>query len=96
MGVIRAIGAHSLPVFWEDVPNVKRWIDQIPTEFMPRVYLDIGDRDRPEVLKSAIWFEQILTERGIPHEWHLFSGEHNEAYWQSHVEQYLRWYAAVW
>ena len=91
-----AIGAHSLPVFWEDVPNIKRWIDQIPTENRPRLYLDIGDHDRPEVLKSAIWFEQILTEKGIPHEWHLFSGEHNEVYWQSHVEQYLRWYAAVW
>ena len=91
-----AIGAHSLPVFWEDVQDIKRWINQIPVESFPRVYLDIGDHDRPEVLESAIWFEELLTDRGIPHEWHLFSGEHNEAYWQSHVEQYLRWYAADW
>jgi enterochelin esterase-like enzyme len=90
------IGAHSLPVFWEDVSDINRWIDQIPIESFPRIYLDIGDRDRPEVLESAIWFEELLTEKGIPHEWHLYSGEHDEVYWQSHVEQYLRWYAADW
>ncbi len=91
-----AIGAHSLPVFWEDVPDIKTWIDQIPLDEFPRVYLDIGNDDRPEVLKSALWFEQLLTDTGIPHEWHLFSGEHDETYWKSHVEQYLRWYAANW
>jgi len=32
----------------------------------------------------------------IPHEWHLFTGYHEEAYWQSHLEQYLRWYTQDW
>jgi enterochelin esterase-like enzyme len=91
-----AIGAHSLPVFLEDVSDIDRWIDQIPIESFPRLYLDIGDQDRPEVLESAIWFEELLTKKDIPHEWHLFSGEHDETYWHSHVEQYLRWYAAEW
>jgi enterochelin esterase-like enzyme len=91
-----AIGAHSLPVFWEDVPDVQGWIDQIPINSFPRLYLDIGDRDRPEVLESAAWFEKLLIEMDIPHEWHLFSGEHDEAYWKSHVEQYIRWYSAGW
>ena len=91
-----AIGTHSLPIFWEDVPSINPWIDQIPLENFPRIYMDIGDQDRPEVLKSTLWFEGLLTDKGIPHEWHLFSGEHNEAYWRSHVEQYLRWYAARW
>ena len=91
-----AIGAHSLPVFLEDVSNIDRWVDQIPIESFPRMYLDIGDHDRPEVLASAIWFEELLTDKDIPHEWHLFSGEHDETYWHSHVEQYLRWYAAKW
>jgi len=91
-----AIGAHSLPVFLEDVSSIDGWIDQIPIESFPRLYMDIGDHDRPEVLESAIWFEELLTEKDIPHEWHLFSGEHDETYWHSHVEQYLRWYAAEW
>jgi enterochelin esterase-like enzyme len=95
-GLFGSIGAHSLPVFWEDVPEIQRWIDQIPIEVFPRIYLDIGNQDRPEVMKSALWFEELLTEDGIPHEWHLFSGEHNEVYWKSHVEQYLLWYASGW
>jgi enterochelin esterase-like enzyme len=90
------VGAHSLPVFWEDVTEIESWIDQIPLVSFPRLFLDVGDHDRPEVLESAAWFEALLTEKGIPHEWHLFSGEHEETYWFAHVEQYLRWYAADW
>jgi hypothetical protein len=26
----------------------------------------------------------------------MFSGYHEEAYWQAHVEDYLRWYTAGW
>jgi enterochelin esterase-like enzyme len=101
LGLIRwdlfgTIGAHSLPVFLEDVPAIQGWIDQIPIESFPRLYLDIGDHDSQVVSESAIWFEELLTEKGIPHEWHLFPGEHDETYWHSHVEQYLRWYAAEW
>ena len=91
-----AIGAHSLPIFWEDVPDLEGWVDQIPVQSFPRLYMDIGDLDRPEVLESSIWFEELLTDKGIPHEWHLFAGEHEESYWQAHIAQYLRWYAARW
>jgi enterochelin esterase-like enzyme len=91
--VFGAIGAHSLPVFWSDVPSIKNWLSAIPPESTPRIYLDIGDQDRPEILKSATWFEELLTRQGISHEWHLFTGYHDEAYWSAHVEQYLRWYA---
>lgn len=91
-----AIGAHSLAVFLEDESEIEGWINQIPSEYIPRIYLDIGDRDRIDIMESAVWFETLLTDIGIPHEWHLFPGEHIEVYWQSHVEQYLRWYAAEW
>lgn len=91
-----AIGAHSLPVFWTDTRHIRGWLDVIPGESMPRIYLDIGEKDRPSILESAIWFEKLLTEKDIPHEWHLFSGYHEEAYWEAHVEGYLRWYAEGW
>lgn len=90
------IGANSLPVFWTDTAHVAGWLDAIPRESLPRIYLDIGEKDRPSILQSALWFENLLTEKNIPHEWHLFSGYHEEAYWASHVEQYLRWYARDW
>jgi S-formylglutathione hydrolase FrmB len=63
---------------------------------MPRIYVDIGDRDRPEIMRVTFWFEEVLNEYDIPHEWHLFKGYHAEQYWQSHLEQYLRWYTQDW
>jgi enterochelin esterase-like enzyme len=91
-----AIGAHSPPVFWEDIHSIALWLEVIPAEALPRIYMDIGEDDRPEVMDSAVWFEGVLTSKGLPHEWHLFQGEHDEDYWKAHVEQYLRWYAGGW
>lgn len=91
-----AVGGHSPPVFVEDASHVRAWLDDIPTEQMPRFWLDIGDRDQLAILDSAIWFESLLDDHDIPHEWSLFSGDHSEKYWTAHVEMYLRWYAADW
>ncbi len=91
-----AVGGHSPPVFQEDAPQVRGWLDTIPAEDLPRIWLDIGERDQRAILDSAMWFEELLTQRNIAHEWYLFSGDHSEAYWSSHVEQYLRWYAQDW
>jgi enterochelin esterase-like enzyme len=91
-----ALGAHSLPVFWADTSHVRQWLKDIPSDELPRIYLDIGEKDRPAIMSSARWFEDLLTELDIPHEWHLFTGYHEEAYWHSHVEQYLRWYTRDW
>lgn len=91
-----AIGTHSLPIFWTDTYYIKTWLSAIPPESLPRIYLDIGNNDRPEILTSAVWFENLLTNRNIPHEWHLFTGYHEEKYWQSHMEQYILWYSEGW
>ena len=91
-----AIGLHSLPVFWTDLADIRTWLDSIPNESLPRIYLDLGDKDRPQISKSAIWFEELLTDRRIPHEWHLYPGYHEEAYWEDHMEEYLRWYTKNW
>jgi enterochelin esterase-like enzyme len=89
-----AIGAHSLPIFWTDSDQIGGWLDAIPAGSMPRIYLDIGRSDAE--LSSAMSFEDLLNARNIPHEWHLQPGYHTEEYWQAHVEEYLRWYAAGW
>jgi len=91
-----AIGAHSLPVFQSDAPQIARWLDATPRASLPRIYIDIGEHDRPSILASTRWFENLLNEKNIPHEWHLFTGYHEEAYWQAHLEQYLRWYTQEW
>jgi enterochelin esterase-like enzyme len=94
--IFGAVGGHSPPVFQEDASKVRGWLDGIGAELMPRFWLDIGERDQRAILDSAIWFEGLLNERDIPHEWHLFPGDHSEDYWSSHMELYLRWYVAEW
>lgn len=94
--IFGAMGAHSAAVFHTDAQYMRTFLDAIPPDSLPRIYIDIGERDRPEILRAAIWYEGLLDEKDIPHDWHLFSGYHNEDYWTSHMEQYLRWYARNW
>ncbi len=89
-----AIGAHSPAPFRADWPHYDDWLTSIPPEKMPRLWLDIGESD--QLRPSAQKLEALLENLDIPHEWHLFQGEHNEAYWRAHIELYLRWYAMGW
>jgi enterochelin esterase-like enzyme len=88
------IGTHSLPVFVNDNLFIPKWLDSIPTGAYPQVYIDIGNQD-PE-LNLARTVESALTVRLIPHEWHMFIGAHEEAYWSRHLQNYLLWYACEW
>ncbi len=92
--VFGAVGGHSLPIFWSDSPHLNEWVNAIPPEAMPRIYIDIGSGDG--LLSSAVGFETLLNARSIPHEWHLNTGQHEEAYWSAHMEEYLLWYALGW
>ncbi|MDO9546820.1 MAG: alpha/beta hydrolase-fold protein [Pelolinea sp.] len=89
-----SVGAHSLPTFRGDIGQLPEWLEAIPFGEEPRIYLDTGRFD-PEV-KNSYRFEQVLNEKGIPHDWHMNNGRHNEAYWQQHMLEYIRWYVAGW
>jgi enterochelin esterase-like enzyme len=91
-----AVGGHSPPVFQEDAPRMRTLLDELPVGLRPRVWLDIGKSDQRSILESATWLEGLLDERDIPHQWMLNPGDHSEAYWSSHVELYLGWYAQEW
>jgi enterochelin esterase-like enzyme len=88
------VGAHSLAYFWGDNVMLRQWTRIIPADQFPSMYLDIGDADR--YLASATEFEGLLTAYQVPHTWLVNQGEHVEAYWQAHVEEYLRWYSRNW
>ena len=89
-----AVGGHSPAIFDSEGPRLRRMLDAVPPDQMPRWFLDVGEDDR--LVASALSFAQTLAERGIAHDWRLYTGAHNEAYWSSHVEEYLRWYAQGW
>ena len=87
------VGVHSIPFFGE--PNALwLWIGVTSKEELPLLYLDTGDRDR--YLNDALKFRALLERYEIPHEWHLNKGEHDPAYWQQNLEDYLLWYAQSW
>ena len=84
------VGLHSPAIFHNDAAKANAWLDTIPQAAWPQIYLDVSDQDAETDL--ALEFGNLLTEIGIPHEWHLFTGLHNEDYWRAHVGDYLRWY----
>jgi len=92
--LFETIGLHSPAIFREDGRQLENWLEAIPPESWPRLWLDVGDHDQE--LGYDRQFDDLLTRHDIPHEWHLYAGEHDEVYWQTHVEEYLRWYAAGW
>ena len=89
-----ALGLHSPVVFNDDGGFIESWVSRIPVSSMPRLWLDIGDRDKE--LGSARLLDRILSDNDFPHEFYVYLGDHTEAYWSLHVEEYLRWYGAGW
>jgi enterochelin esterase-like enzyme len=90
------IGAHSPAILNSDPLKMGAALDDIPSDSYPDFFIDAGNRDRPEILKSSAWLGEMLNGRGIPHEWHLFSGFHDEDYWSNNLENYLQWYTGQW
>lgn len=91
-----AFGGHSAPVFLEDAAAILSWLDAIPPDLAPRIYLDIASSEMSNIRRSATWFSEKLEERGIDYQFHEFYGGHNEDLWSAHIEEYLRFYTSDW
>ena len=84
------IGLHSPVIFNDDAAVLERLVAAVPSKGWPRLWLDAGDHDGD--LGKIRAFEELLTHYEAPHEWHLYTGDHSNSYWQKHVVQYLEWY----
>ncbi len=58
-----------------------------------RIWIDVGDSDPWELGTADL--HQRLLEEGVPHEFTVMSGAHDDAYWTAHVRDYLRFYEAA-
>jgi enterochelin esterase-like enzyme len=57
-----------------------------------RIWMDRGKDDYAQV--NIDLAHERLTQNGLGHEWQLYPvGEHENAYWQAHLEDYLQFYA---
>lgn len=55
-----------------------------------RLWIDVGAEDH--WLERAQELHDILSDRGIDHEWHVLPGSHLGEYWMTHLTDYLRFY----
>jgi len=90
-GSFSAVGAHSPAIgsfngIYPDVPA-------LAAEKL-RIYLDVGDHDGLRWPTADL--DAALTKAGVSHEFHIYPGRHIETYWNSHLEDYLRFYTAAW
>jgi len=87
-----AVGGHSPVPFWDETMRLRQRAAALSPAEWPHIYLDMGRKDR--YLRYASEFVEALEALGLPYEWHLNDGEHDPAYWQAHLQEYLLWYAA--
>lgn len=56
------------------------------------VYLDAGDQDEGHFYEGCKILQNILEEKGVTSQNHLFQGHHDATYISSHLEKYLEFY----
>ncbi|MDP9274161.1 MAG: esterase family protein [Chloroflexota bacterium] len=105
-GEFTAVGAHSLvlrqfgsaPSYFGTAAD---FAARDPMQIVERkgaagcsfaLWIDIGAGD--PWASAATQFDGELTDLGIKHQWHLWTGDHSTAYWSAHLDDYLRFYNA--
>lgn len=59
-----------------------------------QIYLDAGNKDEGEFYNGCLELHNILIDRNITVQNHIFEGHHNIEYIKSNLEKYLTFYAA--
>ncbi len=57
-----------------------------------KIYLDAGDKDEGEFYKGCSVLQEILTEKGMISQNHIYEGHHNVEYIKENIEKYLCFY----
>lgn len=89
-----SLGLHSTPTSEAHLELVRYSAAAVGVENLPRIYVDFGASD--------YWYssEQALVDTfeavGVPYDFDLNQGSHDNAYWEAHLKEYLRWYAQGW
>ena len=94
--IFASLGAHSLPIFYEDAPKVPIWLANLTEDQTPRIYLDYAERDQSAIRQSTEWLIKRLEEYNVPYTFSTAQGTHDENYWSSQLESYLRFYVDGW
>jgi S-formylglutathione hydrolase FrmB len=87
-----AFGAPFDPAYWiEESPFTIVRERRRPTGL--QIYFDCGTDDSYGFNRGAVAFDKLLTSRGIPHEFHLYPGAHDWAYFAQHLPASLEFHS---
>lgn len=93
-----SVGGHSAALLdqfaWPEVDPRHTGLSQNLGDL--RIYFDIGSSDFVihNIRELHVAMETAVPR--IPHTWVLNEGSHEDAYWQTHIPDYLIWYTAPW
>jgi S-formylglutathione hydrolase FrmB len=76
-------GAPPDPLFWEQ--NSPLSLARTANLVGLHIYFDCGDSDDFGFESGAQALDKILTARHVPHEFHLYAGRHDAAYFAEHL-----------
>jgi S-formylglutathione hydrolase FrmB len=86
-------GSPPDPAFWEQ--NSPIAMARTANLAGLKIYFDCGDRDDYGFESGATALDKILTSRRIAHEFHLYPGRHEYAYFAEHIPESLKFHAQV-
>lgn len=93
-----SVGGHSAALLdlyaWPAVNPLDTGLSQNLGDL--RIYLDIGANDYVINNIRQLHLDMETAVPPIPHTWVLNEGRHEESYWQTHIPDYLAWYAEPW
>jgi S-formylglutathione hydrolase FrmB len=81
------------PVFWDR--NSPIVLARIANLAGMKIYFDCGDQDDYGFDAGARALGKILTSRHIPHEFHIFPGRHDPAYFAGHIPASLQFHSRL-
>lgn len=87
-----AFGAPFDPAFW-DRNSPFALVRNGPRPVGTKIYFDCGTEDEYGFNVGAQAFHDLLVSRGIPHEFHLYPGGHDEAYVAQHLPASLAFHS---
>ena len=88
-----SIGLHS-PANFTSAPYFDYWINHAGVTALPRIRLDIGERD--SLLASTQELASTFDMLEIPYELQISPGNHVASYWSRNLTTYLEWYGEPW
>jgi S-formylglutathione hydrolase FrmB len=87
---VSAFGAIPSETFWQQNSPLTQARTNAARLHHLRIYFDCGDQDDYGFDSGARNLDRILTEKAVPHEFHIYPGSHDWSYVAAHFAEVLQ------